>query len=67
MNIWRTMVGSDTGDILVCDTIEYKGGLWVVPEWRENTGEGWKTPVRIIRIDLLPHQKSRGKHGADFI
>ncbi|HYD34134.1 MAG TPA: hypothetical protein VEA39_06135 [Methylophilaceae bacterium] len=44
---------SDRGDIIRCDAIEYKGGVWLVPMWLELQGKGLMRPARIIRVDLL--------------
>ena len=37
------------------DTIEYDGGLWLVPKWLDNLSKGYSTPERIIRLDFLAH------------
>ena len=69
MNILKTMMAisdSGVGKIYKVDTIEYQGKHWVVPEWIENKAEGWSSPVRIILLDVLPHQKSPGGPG-DFV
>lgn len=71
LKILRTMLGSDDdGQILICDTIEHEGGLWLVPEWRINKTQRWRTPIRIILIDQLRHQRMRGSlshRKADFL
>jgi len=46
----------------ICDTIEHKGKLWLVPGWIEKPLEGYSRPARIICLSLLPHQK----RGANF-
>lgn len=69
MDILTTMVFfSDIpdGKIYKCDTIEFEGKMWLVPEWVDNPREGWRKPVRIICLDILPHQKSPGGP-ADFV
>lgn len=53
----KTAVGSDDGAIYTVDTIEFEGGLWLVPAWLEAPTEGWRTPARIVRIDTHPHQR----------
>ncbi len=54
-------------DILYIDTIEYDGKMWLVPRWLEAPSEGWKTPVRIILLDLLYHQVIPSGVPADFL
>jgi hypothetical protein len=49
------------------DTIEYEGGLWLVPEWLEAPTEGWKKPARIVRMDSLPHSPMPDTYPADFL
>ena len=55
------------GNIHRCDTIEYEGGLWLVPYWIENISEGYKSPVRIIRMDTLQFQRISGFGDSDFL
>ena len=64
--IFKTFVGTDRGEILTVDTIEHQGALWLVPYWLEAPDEGWQAPQRIIRLDVLQHQKSAGKN-VDYI
>ena len=54
------------GNIYKCDTIEYEGKMWLVPEWLDSPREGWRKPARIICLDVLPHQKSPGGP-SDFV
>ena len=63
MKIYKTAViisgdPSTRGSVYKMDTIEHEGQMWLVPEWIDIPGEGWSTPVRIIRLDGLAHQKS---------
>jgi hypothetical protein len=49
MKIYKTMMSiSDDpaggGNIYKMDTIEHEGQMWLVPEWLEKEGEGWKKP-----------------------
>ena len=55
------------GIIYKVDTIEYQGKMWLVPEWFDNPLGGWRKPVRIICLDVLPHQKTPGNPEADFV
>jgi hypothetical protein len=69
MKILKTMMffsDCDEGTIYKVDTIEYQGKRWLVPEWLDNAREGWRSPARIICIDLLKHQNSPGGP-ADFV
>jgi hypothetical protein len=43
--------------VKLIDTIEHEGKFWLVPDWIEKPLEGWKSPERIILLDVLPHQK----------
>jgi len=67
IRILKTLVGSaDEGSIWKIDTIEYDGGLWLVPQWLEVPSEGVTMPARIIPIDVLPHQKTE-QGPADYL
>ena len=62
------MFSSDSGSgIFTCDTIEYEGGLWLVPHWIENLSEQYQSPTRIIRMDKLKHQKISKNYPADYL
>jgi hypothetical protein len=37
------------------DVLETEDGNWLVPGWLK--AEGWMTPIRMIRLDTLPHQR----------
>lgn len=65
MKVLRTLVGSG-GGIFMCDTLEYEGGIWLVPHWLLDPVRRVRMPVRIVRMDLLPHQKSTFG-GSDFL
>jgi hypothetical protein len=59
MNIFKTLVALEgDGYVYTLDTIEYKGKMWLVPEWIEPIAKQWTSPLRIICLDVLPHQKS---------
>ena len=69
MNIFKTIMAiSDDNDGIIykVDTIEYQGKMWIVPEWFDNPTLGWRIPVRIILLDVLPHKKTPGGE-ADFV
>lgn len=63
MKILKTAVGSDDGKIYTIDTISFRGGLWIVPLWNEAQDGKWIQPARIIRIDVLRHQRMPQKIG----
>src|SRR4030042_3567666 len=70
MKIYTTLItftDADLGKILKCDTIEFENKLWLVPEWLENATTGKMQPLRIIRLDCLPHQKIQNSTPADFV
>ena len=65
MKILKTLVGSGSS-MFICSTIEYKGGIWLVPHWLEDPAKQVRMPVRIVRMDLLKHQRS-GMPGWDYM
>lgn len=57
MEILKTMIPSDEG-LFLCDTIEYEGHLWLVPQWIDgNPTKGYSKPVRIIRLTSLSYSQ----------
>lgn len=69
MKIYKTMVFFEqdtTGTIHQCDTIEYQGKFWLVPQWLEFPAEQVTKPLRIICVETLPHQKTLGSPFGDF-
>jgi hypothetical protein len=65
MKILITMV-SDGASLLPLDTIEYEGGLWLVPLWIATQDGERLQPARIIRLDSLPHTKLGPPQPFDF-
>ncbi len=51
----------------VVDTIEYRGKLWLVPEWLRGRTDGTWSPIRIICIDALALTKAEPEQDADFV
>ena len=49
------------------DTIEYRGKLWLVPEWLRGRIEGTWSPTRIICVDVLSLTKAEPEQDADFV
>lgn len=50
----RAIVVDDRGETpRLFDTIEYEGGLWIVPHWVDAQDLGLTRPYRILRIDRL--------------
>ena len=65
MKIFKTLIPFADG-IYAIDTIEYKGHLWLVPQWIDGTpSEGYSKPVRIIRMP--PLQQAGPSVSADYI
>ena len=59
MKILKALVGSaDSGLIFQIDVIEHDQKLWLVPQWLDSPAEGVSRPARIIRMDILRHQKN---------
>jgi hypothetical protein len=58
MKIMKTLVGMEgEPHIVLVDTIEHEGKLWLVPKWLESPTEGVQRPERIVRIDTLQKDK----------
>ena len=58
MKIWKTLVRVEGSAILAVDTIEYKGKLWLVPEWTVEHATGTRRPTRLIGLRFgLPLMK----------
>jgi len=54
MKIYKTaalVYGAGEPAYVFIDTIEYEGGLWLVPSWIEKPHEGYKTPERIVLME----------------
>ena len=70
MKILTAMVAFEnpgSGTIYKADVIEREGKHWLVPEWLENLQEGWRSPLRIVLLDVLPHQVTTGSAFGDFV
>jgi hypothetical protein len=70
MKIYKTLISFTDeylGKIMQCDTIEFNGKFWLVPKWLDNLEEGTRTPLRIICLDYLPHQKTEDFGDVDFV
>ena len=68
MKVFTTLVAlEDSNQMLKAETIEHKGKLWLVPEWLEASNEGWRTPARIVLLDVLEYQRFETGEPADFV
>ena len=72
MKIYKTLTFfTDVADGIIwkCDTIEYKGHFWLVPNWLEAPALGKMRPVRIVLLDLFQKQDLRNETDpqADFV
>jgi hypothetical protein len=38
------------------DAIPFQGGIWFAPEWIDGPYPNTQKPVRLIRMDALPHK-----------
>lgn len=54
---------SSGGITQVMDAIDYEGGIWLVPEWLDIPEQRVTKPVRIVRVDVLPHDDRRTDGG----
>jgi hypothetical protein len=67
MDILKTLIQQwDDGSILLCDTIEWQGKLWLVPEWLAGPEAGTERPARVIGLHGLPLQKPLPPYQADW-
>jgi hypothetical protein len=67
MKILKVLVGLDDGTIVKVDAIEYEGGLWLVPQWLDVPAQRVTKPARLIRMDVLQHQRMPPTYKADFV
>ncbi len=53
MLVFKVLVSCEEPDGIIhsCDAINYKDGIWLVPQWLEDSANGLAKPVRIVRID----------------
>jgi hypothetical protein len=69
--IYRTLVAfsdSNPGKIFLCDTIEYEGQNWLVPDWITNNAIRKMRPSRLVLLDSLRHQKTAKVNApSDFV
>lgn len=59
---------ADKPEIVIADTVRYRGKLWLVPKWLEYPAERCSRPERMVRIDHLAVQALDRSKGfpADF-
>lgn len=68
MDIKQTVIlQHDDGSLLLCDTIEWQGKLWLVPEWLAGAEKGTERPARLIGLHGLPLQKAHPPYQADYM
>lgn len=68
MKILKTVVTfDDDSDLYRADTIEHQGQMWLVPEWTDSPAEGWRMPKRIVCLNTMPHERTDGMSGDDFV
>jgi hypothetical protein len=68
MKVYKVLVGfDDSGGIFTCDAVEHEGGMWLVPMWLEEPATRSRRPLRIVRMDTLPHQKMPANWQQDFV
>jgi hypothetical protein len=48
------------GAVNSMDAIEHDGRIWLVPEWFDYKDAKVTMPVRIVCLDLIPHQRGTG-------
>ena len=67
MKIYKTVIQQSDGSISECDTIEYKGKLWLVPAWNKEPDKGIERPARLIGLQGLPLQKREADRRGDYL
>jgi hypothetical protein len=68
VNILKTVIlQHDDGSIFLCDTIEWQGKLWLVPEWLAGPEPRTERPARIIGLHGLVLQKPGPNYQADYM
>lgn len=65
VKLLKVMMATKSG-LEECDAIEHEGKLWLVPEWLDYLEQGIAKPARIVRFDLLAHQKT-SLPGCDYV
>jgi hypothetical protein len=54
----KALIALDTGGMVRCDVIEFENKKWLVPSWQYNKAKGLRRPMRVILLDIIPHQPS---------
>lgn len=69
MKVYKTIIQqSEDGALFACDTVEYQGKLWLVPEWIEGPSPGTEQPARLIGLPTgLPLSKPGPEYKADYL
>lgn len=68
MRILKTAVTfDDDSDLYYADSIEHDGQVWLVPEWIDAPGQGWKKPKRLICLNTMAHERMETGDGGDFV
>ena len=66
--VFQTMVWLQDGSVIdLCDSVEYQGGLWLVPSWLSAPGDKYQYPERIIRFDVLSYAKLSENNEARYL
>lgn len=53
MSAFKVMVTfSDCGEMSICDGIEHKGKIWLVPHWLDCPATQERKPVRIVHLGV---------------
>jgi hypothetical protein len=54
--IMKVAVRSNNVEADWYDAIPFQGGIWFAPEWIDGPYPNTQKPVRLIRMDALPHK-----------
>src|SRR5215472_12766093 len=53
----QTVNVNDEDSLLQLDVIEWRGRLWIVPEWVDNSKPGHERPARLICLESLHYRE----------
>jgi hypothetical protein len=67
MKVFRTVIQiEETGATALCDMIEHKGEMWLVPEWLPGSRPKTERPTRIISVPKDRLKAAASPYQADY-
>jgi hypothetical protein len=61
VKVFSVQIATSDTDRLISWVVEWKGKLWLAPNWSEDRASKQQRPMRIIRSDWLVFQDCRGR------